>query len=90
MRYKALFLLLLPFLCSIRSEVDPRLAGSYRQDKNGWVFVHLQGTPNDIGFQDGYLLAPDIDDAIRTLKYYLAIGTRKSWGWYRANARRMF
>ncbi len=90
MKYRAGLLVLLMFLCAVRFQADPRLIGSYRQDKNGWVFVHLQGSPNEIGFQDGYLLAPEIDDALRAMKYYLSIGTRKDWSWYRQKAREMF
>ncbi len=69
---------------------DPRLDHSFRVDKAGWIFVHLQGSPEDIGYQDGYLLAPEIDDAIRTLKFYLSRTTRQSWRFYRDAARRMF
>ena len=29
----------------------------------GWIYVHLEGSPHDIGFQHGYLLAPEIADA---------------------------
>jgi len=32
---------------------------------DGWLFVHLQGTPAEIGFQHGYLLAPEIEDALK-------------------------
>ena len=42
---------------------DPRLAGAYRFTRGGWTYVHLQGSPNQIGFQHGYLLAPEIADA---------------------------
>ena len=42
---------------------DPRLKPAYRFEKGGWVYVHLEGTPGQIGFQHGYLLAPEIADA---------------------------
>jgi hypothetical protein len=47
---------------------DPRLAGSYRFEKNGWICVHLQGAPEAIGFQHGYLLAPEIADALGAVR----------------------
>jgi len=35
---------------------DPRLKKSFRRpDQNGWIFVHLEGSPSEIGFQHGYL-----------------------------------
>jgi len=37
------------------------LAGAYRLDKNGWIFVHLEGNPFQIGYQHGYLLADNIN-----------------------------
>ena len=37
---------------------DARLKHGFRRpQQNGWTFVHLQGTPLEIGFQHGYLLA---------------------------------
>ena len=42
---------------------DPRLAGAYRFERGKWTYVHLQGTPDQIGYQHGYLLAPEIADA---------------------------
>ncbi|HTV65472.1 MAG TPA: hypothetical protein VMD98_07710, partial [Bryocella sp.] len=40
------------------SSTDPRLAGAFRRPaQNGWTYVHLTGTPSEIGFQHGYLLA---------------------------------
>ncbi len=87
-RYILSSLLLLAVVA--QAKTDPRLENGYRYDKAGWIFVHLQGSPNEIGFQDGYLLAPEIDDAIRALKYYLQIGTKRDWTWYREKANEMF
>jgi hypothetical protein len=39
---------------------DPRLQKAYRFEQDGWIYVHLKGSPSDIGFQHGYLLAPEI------------------------------
>ncbi|HUJ50579.1 MAG TPA: hypothetical protein VLW25_10280, partial [Bryobacteraceae bacterium] len=45
---------------------DARLKKAFRRpEQNGWIFVHLEGTPAEIGFQHGYLLAPEIADADR-------------------------
>lgn len=37
------------------------LKGAYRIDTNGWHYVHLEGSPFQIGYQHGYLLADNID-----------------------------
>ena len=88
-----LFLLLpafLIFLCTHAQTADPRLAKATRVDKAGWIAIHLEGSPATIGFQHGYLLAPEIDDLIQTMKYYLGHGTGKDWNFYRAAVKKMF
>jgi Phospholipase B len=69
---------------------DPRLSHSYRVDKAGWTYIHLEGTPNQLGYQDGYLLADEIDDGIRMLQFYLGRTTHKNWNFYRDAAKRMY
>ncbi len=57
-------LLILSALPARAIGADGRLTGSFRRPaQNGWVFVHLEGTPFNIGFQHGFLLAPEIQDA---------------------------
>ena len=46
---------------------EVELKGAFRRpEKNGWTFVHLQGTPHQIGFQNGYLLTPEIEDTLKS------------------------
>ena len=48
------------------------LKGGYRRPaKNGWTYVHLQGTPRQVGYQNGYLLAPEIDDTLKMFQLEL-------------------
>lgn len=73
------------------AKADPRLRNSSREERNGWIYLHLQGTPAQIGFQHGYLLAPEIDDALRMLAHYFAKGpTQKEWPFFRDVAERVF
>ena len=45
---------------------DPHMKGAFRRPvQSGWIYVHLEGSPFDIGFQHGYLLAPEIQDAVK-------------------------
>ena len=59
--------------------------GAYRREQEGWVYAKLQGSPHDIGYEYGQLMAPEIDDVdfvIHTeLKY-----SGHDWNWYRAAA----
>jgi hypothetical protein len=36
-----------------------------RQDTNGWILLHIEGTPTERGFQHGYLLAREIAQAVK-------------------------
>ncbi len=68
---------------------DPRLSGSYRFERNGWIYVHAEGSPDRLGFQHGYLLAPEIDDLLRVVKPALLQFTKKDWAFYRKAAAEM-
>jgi len=65
-----------------------RLGNATRQDKNGWIYVHLAGSPSDIGYQHGYLVANEIDTLIKVMQYYLPTTSKKDWAFYRAASKR--
>ena len=70
----------------------PRRArqGLAQVDTNGWINVHLEGTPREIGFQHGWLLAPEIDDLLKALRHFLEGSTKRDWAFFRSAAERMF
>jgi hypothetical protein len=72
-----------------RAAVDPRLAGSYRFERDGWIFVHLQGPPATLGFQHGYLLADEIADLLRVVSAFDEHKTKRPWSFYRETAEKM-
>ncbi len=72
------------------SAADPRLQASYREDRGGWAFVHLQGTPREVGFQHGWHLAAEIDDLLKTMAFYFPKAAGKDWAFFREAAERMF
>ena len=65
---------------------ESRLKPAYRLQRNGWVYVHLEGAPSDIGYQHGYLLAPEIEDGFRTVKLKDVHRTQREWEFYRQTA----
>jgi phospholipase B-like protein len=89
MRRTAVSILLLLFalalsLASREPQTDARLKNAFRRaEQNGWIFVHLEGSPSVIGFQHGYLLAPEILDAQREIKNELAHDEKKDWQFFR-------
>jgi len=66
------------------------LEGAFREDRDGWIFVHIEGDPDTRGFQYGYLLAPEMDDFITVLKLYLKQTTKEDWDFYREAAEKIF
>lgn len=58
------------------------LTGAYRVDKNGWVYLKLQGSPYQVGYQHGYLAASEIVHALEVYKY-IASNWGYPWDFYR-------
>src|ERR1051326_1963737 len=65
---------------------DLRLKGAYRFEKDGWIYVHLEGAPEQIGFQHGYLLAPEIKDAFEAVKLRDTHDAERDWNFFRKTA----
>jgi hypothetical protein len=68
---------------------DPRLVGSYRFERGGWTYVHLSGAPDHIGYQHGYLLAPEIEDALAAVKLEDTHDSQRDWNFFRKAAHDM-
>src|SRR6516225_5889176 len=87
----ALLLLAVGFtLASREPQTDARLKNAFRRpENNGWTYVHLEGSPSVVGYQHGYLLAPEILDAHRELKNELGHDEKKDWQFFRNAAREM-
>lgn len=62
---------------------NDRLKGSYRFERNGWIYVHLEGSPDQIGYQHGKLLAKEIEDLLRVSKPFFQHETKRDWEFYR-------
>jgi hypothetical protein len=68
---------------------DPRLGNAYRFERGGWTYVHLEGPPEQIGFQHGYLLAPEIKDTFEAIQLRDVHDTKRDWQFFRQAARKM-
>src|ERR1700685_2484422 len=72
------------------STPDAELKNAFRRpENNGWTFVHLEGTPHPIGFQNGYLLAPEIEDILKVTILEETHDTKKDWQFFRDAAQNM-
>jgi hypothetical protein len=92
-RLTALVLLFAIGLCAAparENQTDPRLSKAFRKPElNGWIFVHLEGTPADIGYQHGYLLAPEIEDVQKVVVVGLTHDSHKPYSFFRTAAEKV-
>ncbi|MDR3692004.1 MAG: C45 family autoproteolytic acyltransferase/hydrolase [Fimbriimonas sp.] len=70
-------------------QAEIRTKGAFRSDDAGWIYLHLQGSPRDVGFQYGSLAAKEIDDAHRALLLSFK-QPPYDWAWCRKAARDVF
>jgi len=66
---------------------DPRLANAYKFNDGRWTYVHSQGTPEQIGFQHGYLLAREIEDNVLVYQVEAPHHTKRPWSFFRDAAK---
>jgi phospholipase B-like protein len=61
-----------------------------RKDLNGWIYLHIQGSARERGWWHGYLLAPEIREALRCIRYLIMQDTGVEFEWFARNAAAMF
>jgi hypothetical protein len=69
---------------------DQIMAAASRSEKNGWIVVHLEGAPEVVGFQHGYLLADEILDLRGAMVMLFEKTTGRTWEFYRSESARLF
>lgn len=98
---KRLFLLaifVVVFLPETQAQLDAKLTSgqkacvdrAYTFERNGWVYLHIEGTAKERGFQHGYLLARDIEEGIRVQAKVWEYQSAKEWSWLVDKAAEMF
>src|SRR5262249_18906949 len=68
---------------------NDKLRGSNRFERNGWVYIHVEGTPEQLGYQHGFLLATEIGELLRVMKPFLEHQSKRDWNFYRESAEKM-
>ena len=91
-RVASFFLLLLGcaagFAFAADSQGDAvRLKPAYRFERSKWIYVHLEGSPGDIGYQHGYLLSAEIADGFNTVRFKDTHRTKRDWEFFRETAK---
>jgi hypothetical protein len=66
------------------------LSRAHRSEKAGWILVHIEGAPEERGFQYGDLLAPEIAEAMRVRREEWRYESGMDWAWLVARSSEMF
>ena len=100
MKKKIIIMLLAVFICSVdilsqtnyqlTNEQKTWLSKANRHEKNGWIYLHIEGSPKERGFQHGYLLAKEIKESIRVLSEVWQYQSALEWQWLVQKAGIMF
>lgn len=87
-RFILIFLFLLSSTVTLFSQIisltlqqKDWLAKANRHEKNGWIYVHIEGTPKERGFQHGYLTANEIKESIYKLSVKWKYQSAMEWSW---------
>jgi hypothetical protein len=87
----ALLLAMAAALISRDPVPDARLKKASRAaERSGWIQVHLEGSPAEIGFQHGFLLAAEIADNFKAISTELTHEEKKDWPFFRSAAQEIF
>jgi Phospholipase B len=66
---------------SLNKEQTLWLSKSNRHLKNGWTYLHIEGSPRERGFQHGYLMSKEIKESLRMLSTRWHYETAMEWSW---------
>ena len=67
-----------------------RYGAGFREDREGWIYVHVAGTPYERGYQHGWLLADEIRAAIKAIEFLIWEDFATPFSWWAANAHAMW
>jgi hypothetical protein len=62
----------------------------YRSDRDGWIYVHIEGEPYDRGYQHGYLVAPELAEILKNTKELTYQETGMEWSFFVDQAEKQF
>jgi hypothetical protein len=54
----------------------------YRFDRDGWIYIHIEGEPYERGIQYGYLAALELQEIMKNIRYLTYWDTGKDWQFF--------
>jgi hypothetical protein len=74
----------------VTAEQRQWISRASRYEREGWVSIRIQGSPHEMGFQHGYLLAREIDASMLATRKTWEYTSGMDWSWLVRNANDMF
>jgi hypothetical protein len=74
----------------LNSDQKTWLAPSERHEKDGWIYLHIEGAPHVRGFQHGYRLATEIVERLRVQRAHWEYDSGMEWSWLIEQAKTLF
>lgn len=71
-------------------ETKPEIGKGHRFDRNGWIYIHIEGDPHERGYQHGYLIAPELQEILRSLEYLTYRNSGMQWEFFVDAAEKLF
>jgi hypothetical protein len=65
----------------LTAEQKAWLKPAKRYERNGWIYLRIEGEPQERGFQYGYLMAKEIAEAMRVRRETWKYTSGMEWGW---------
>ena len=61
---------------------------AYRYPSGGWIYLHIEGSPYERGYQHGHLMAREIPEYLA--RCAAVLGSKEQWDQYRTTANALF
>ena len=95
--YTLLFLSTVPLIFAqqpdtsrLSAEQKSWIGRAERHEKDGWIYLHIEGAPRVRGFQYGFLLAGEIRESLRVRKAGWNYQSGMEWDWLVKKSAKMF
>ena len=88
--FAGLYLCASTCLAALSPEQQQWLAKAHRLERQGWIYLHVEGEPKARGFQHGYLLAKEITEGLRSTRRSWEYGSAMTWEWLAQQAANLF
>jgi hypothetical protein len=81
---------LTPPAASLSQHEQATLAKAYRTARNGWLYLHIEGAPEERGFQHGYLMAAEIREILEMTRFVTKFSTGEEFDYFVDEAMKMY